>query len=337
MSATTFKIVLQGLLALVPNNEPGGTNKMTVLMLDGNHSHGVECMSVEKYKEEYKQEYENKYKHKPSLLIRADNLECEEAGCESNQALCTCEEAALKRKEIWLEIHPQPQPPLQQLPKDPQRAIPRNRQEAAQLGYVANMARPPFNLSLNKQYLSASPPPNLLARLQFPFETITPCALARRSDGGEAFVHALGLRELGAKWKDGEPSQAMAQRVVASVTIPDPGTGNPKVILHLKDLDTQGEDTITLQSGAQGYLILFSNTTDELPVDDPCDDGVARHFALYYHLAQSPPPEKNQLIPHVRLTQSKCAEALTLQECEIPTFNPLDRPICPLVIYNPPD
>jgi hypothetical protein len=326
MSATTLTVVLQGLLALVPNNQAGGTNQMTVLMLDGNHAHGMECVSGKKYE------------HKPRLRIRADNRACEEAGCDSDQGICSCEATDLKRKEIWLEIQPQPQPPLNQLPKnDPPRAIPTNRQEAAELGYVANMSLPPFNLSLNGQYLSASPPSNLWARLRFPFESIMSCALAKRFDGGGAFVHALGFRKLGALWQKDEASQAMAQMAIASVTIPDPGETGPKVILHLKSLDGQGEAMIPLDpSGPHGYVIDFSNNTAVLPVDDPCDDGVARHFSLFYELAENPPSMKDRLIPHIRLTQSTRAEELALEECEIPDLNaPLDRPICPLAMFSP--
>lgn len=321
MSATTLTIVLQGLLALVPNNEPGGTNQMTVLMLDGNHSHGIECMGV----------------HNPKLVIRADNAKCVQAGCSAAGGLCICEQA-LTRKDLWLEIQPQPDPPRLELPKDPPRSIPRNRQEAAELGYVANLARHPFNLSLNQQYLLASPPQNLVSRLRFPFEAITACALAKRFDGGEAYVHALGFRLLGNEWEEGETSQAMAQRAVASVTIPDAGAAGPTVILHLKSLDGAGENTIPLlPSGPHGYVIDFSNDTPALPVGHPCDDGIARHFAMFYELAQSPPALKDRLIPHVRLAQPKCADALDLpaQVCDPPILHPLDRPICPLGIFNP--
>jgi hypothetical protein len=319
MIATTLKIVLHGLLALVPNNEPGGTHQMTVLMLDGSHSHGIQCMGA----------------HNPKLLVRADNAKCVQAGCSPAGGICTCEQA-LARKELWLEIEPQSDPPRRELPKDPPRAIPRDRKEAAELGYVANLARPPFNLSLNQQYLLASPPPNLFARLQFPFDTITACGLARRFDGGEAYVHAMGFRLLGNMWEEGEMSQAMAQMVIADVTIPDAGAAGQNVILHLKNLDGEGEVMIPLlPSGPHLYLIDFSNDTTPLPVGHPCDDGIARHFALFYELAQSPPPLEERLIPHVRLTQSKCADALDLQACEIPTFHLLDRPICPMAIFNP--
>jgi|GEM_PF-6410637 len=320
MSTTTLTIVLQGLLALVPNNEPGGVNQMTVLMLDGNHSHGIECMGV----------------HHPKLSIRADNAECVKAGCSAKGGLCICEQA-LTRKDLWLEIQPQPDPPRQELPKDPPRPIPRNRQEAAELGYVANLAHPPFNLSLNQEYLSASPPQNLVSRLRFPFESITACALAKRFDGGEAYVHALGFRLLGNEWEEGETSQAMAERVIASITVPDTGADGPRVTLHLKNLDSADETTIPLlPSDPHVYVINFLNETTPLLVGHPCDDGIARHFALFYELAQSPPAVENRLIPHVRLTQSKCADALDLPGCEFPTqAPPLDRPICPMAIFNP--
>lgn len=322
MGATTLTIVLQGLLALVPNNEPGGANQMTVLMLDGTkHSHGIECMG----------------EHKPQLVVRADTAKCELADCESLGGLCFCG-PALSRKDVWLEIQPQPAPPRQVLPKDPPRSIPRNRQEAAGIGYVANLARPPFNLSLNPQYLSASPPENLFSRMQFPFERLTACALARRFDGGEAYVHALGFRLLGNEWEEGEISQAMAQRVVASVTIPDAGAGGPSVILHLKNLDGAGETTIPLlPTGSGGYVIDYSNDTPPIPAGAPCDDGIARHFSSFYDLAQFPLAPNQRLIPHVRLTQLKCADALELPSeiCNPPVFHPLDHPICPLVIVNP--
>src|SRR5215213_3716167 len=75
MSTTTLTIVLQGLLALVPNNGPGGANQMTVLMLDGNQSHDVQCMDEHN-------------PHVPKLIIRADNAKCRQAECRPVGGLC---------------------------------------------------------------------------------------------------------------------------------------------------------------------------------------------------------------------------------------------------------
>ena len=320
MSATTLTIVLQGLLALVPNNEPGGTNQMTVLMLDGNHSHGIECMKP----------------HTPELRVLADNTECGAAECTANEGLCICDQSILERKDVWLEIQPNPDPPRQTLPTSPPRPIPRNRLEAEDIGYIANMAQPPFNLHLNPQYLAPVPPLNLFARLQFPFDTVTSCSLSKRSDGGDANIHSMGFRRLHLDWNKREFDQAMAQMVVASVTIPDTGADKPKVVLHLKSFGSPSDATITLQPDSIGYLVEFFNNTTVLPLDDPCDDGIARHFAMYYELAQNPPAPEDQLIPHLRLTEFRCcAEALLPLACLRPLSSPLDHPICPLAIFNP--
>jgi hypothetical protein len=94
---------------------------------------------------------------------------------------------------------------------------------------------------------------------------------------------------------------------------------------------------MVLAAGANGYLVNLSNEPDELDRGDPCDDGIARHFAHFYDLAENPPDWDRRQVPHVRFTQGMrisgfdpdpaTAEA---EECKNLTFTLMDRPICPM-------
>jgi hypothetical protein len=167
--------------------------------------------------------------------------------------------------------------------------------------------------------------------MDVPYETVTSCSLATREDAGEANAHLFSFRKLHDKSQKDEMSQALAQRVIAELTVT---TG--QVRLHIKDFNDATDHPITLLAGSAGYKIDFANEPDfPLERDSPCDDGVARHFAMFYDLAQNPPDVAQRMLPHVRFTQSKNEKSLRPPVCDDPTFALFDRPICPMASFNP--
>jgi hypothetical protein len=175
----------------------------------------------------------------------------------------------------------------------------------------------------------------LLARMQIPFREVTACSLARREEGGELKVHAMGFRQLGVAGQPDEKTQAVAQMVVADLEVPDVPAGSQVVRLRLRDFSGTDERVVELRPGIHGYLIELSNAGPELDRDAPCDDGVARHFALFYDLAENPPALEKRLIPYVRLTQAQLTSTeLKPPACDHPTFNASARPICPMATFQ---
>jgi hypothetical protein len=169
--------------------------------------------------------------------------------------------------------------------------------------------------------------------MEVPYEDLTACALATREDGGEANVHAMSFRKLHDPSASDEVSYALAQKVVAELTIPEAGPGGQIVKLHISDLGGGNDHSITLSAAIDGYKIDVSNDTVGLDRDDPCDDGVARHFAHFYDLSTN--PQTPPLLPHVRLTQFKSSIPLQPTVCKDNTFQVGNRPICPMATFNP--
>jgi hypothetical protein len=127
--------------------------------------------------------------------------------------------------------------------------------------------------------------------------------------------------------------------VVARLTIPDAAAGQQSVTLHLRDFGGAGDHAFLLLPGSQGYRVDLANDTDPLDPDDPCDDGVARHFAHYQDLAENPPLWTNRLLPHVKFTVWKPRGSVTPQDpsqdpCSLPSFHLNDRPACPLASFD---
>jgi hypothetical protein len=172
--------------------------------------------------------------------------------------------------------------------------------------------------------------------MEFPFDQVAACALAKRPDGGLSNIHALSFRPLHTDGPLGEAGQALAQMVAARLDIPDGGGTPQKVTLNISDFAGSPSLPVDLMPQDDGYLIDLSNDSTSLRPDSPCDDGVARHFGMFYDLATTSVPSADRLIPHLRLTKWISAENLDPDLCKVPTFNPTDRPMCPVASFDHP-
>lgn len=322
MNSVTLRVILHGLIALAQRTD--GTNSlnlMTAMLVDARNPPIQECLAP----------------HHPMLEVTTSNLECLNAGCDP-QFQCVCSGSALARKEISLQIDPPiPVAPsvLGSLPAHPIPSPANDAFEATHFGYVAPMSQAPLNLKLNPAFLGSSPPSPLLARMTFPFSRVTPCSLTKRHDDGIWNVHSMTFRPLGDESEPGMPHQAMAQAFLAEADIPLPNAGTPRVAVILRDLDDGGEKKMLLVPGDDGYEIVLSNHTPKLNADDPCDDGVGRHFRFFYDLALNPPPFGERPVPHFRPTVFAPAEGLRPPQCQAQNLHPMERPVCPMASFGP--
>jgi hypothetical protein len=318
---SAIHIVLHGLIALVPTADAGGmANHMTALLVDARQKPPgiqLECFA----------------EHRPSLMVQAEGSECLDAGCTPSGADdCTCN---LVRKEISLQ--PDVQPALMQLKKQPPSGLPFDQKGADDFSYIANLAQPPLNQKLDPKFLQPVPPLALVARMTFPFESLHTCSLGVRRDEGSSNVHPLGFRPLHRAEGPGEATQALGQQLAATymtdastvtVTLSDFGGGNRRQ-LPLKLVN--GEYRIVLMN-----MRMHDGMPEDLPFDDPCDDGVGRDFAFFYELVQNPPPWEMRPIPHIKFTRWKSAKDLQNDACESgPTHGLQSRPICAMATFNP--
>lgn len=332
MVSIPLRIFIQGLIALVPTMDPSGA-KMTALLVDGRQEDTASCM----------------YEHHPKLIVHvAQDADCTRAGCEAlGRGSCSCyydddtKNDPLVGKDIWLEISPGPSlatgNPSNALPGH---ALPDDSREASSFSYVANLSQEPFGLKIDQKYLLPNPPQearaNIVTRMMAPYKTITSCALAALEDGGQPNVHAMSFRALKTPSDSGEVSYALAQMVVTEFAVPDGGS----VTLHISDFGGANDQKLVLASEQQAssnetlYKIgLSNNMGGPLNYDNPCNDGVARHFEHFYALAEK--TTGPHLLPHVRFTQFKSARPLEPRICKDPTFELSDRPICPMASFNP--
>jgi hypothetical protein len=315
--------MLHGLIALAPHPDPSGNHFMTALLIDGRAESAMPCMAP----------------HNPKLTFtvpEATQIQCINAGCDLTGLECDCTDA-LTSKQIFLKITPAPDLSTP-LPDNtsPLPELPGTVTAAGDISYIANLSLPPFGQVLNPSYLnSSSPPQNLLARMEIPFHTITACALAAREDKGESHIQPFSFHKLHVRGALTEASQAIAQVAVAQVDVPDGGGGPQQVILHISDFDGNHDHSIVLDQGDGGYMIELSNDTTVLNRDDACEDGVGRHFGLYYDLAMTPPTMADRLIPHARFTDGLKVENFTPPVCVMLDFDPMDRPVCPIAMFKP--
>ena len=314
MSTIPLHIVLQGLIALVPVQD-GSSNTMTALLVEA-HQHARVCPAV----------------HSPQLTVFTANSQCLAAGCTAAGRQCTCD---LSHQEISIDIQPVPPPHRVALNKRPERRLPFDQPSATDFAYVANMDVLGFKLDPRFRD-DVVPPPGLAARMRFPFDSVAACSLATRHDERTDNVHPLSFRPLGAEEERNEVSQALAQMVVTTLTIPEDNGSGHAVAVTLRDFSGGNEHTLNLDLVPEGVVLLLSNNRDELFRGEPCEDGIGRDFAHFYDLTQNPPPTwEERLVPHVKYTQWKSAADLDSKECQIPVKNPMSLPICPMATFNP--
>lgn len=333
MSAIPLKFFLHGLIALVPITDPTtGVHHMTALLVDGRMPMQEECGM----------------EHHPKLrFFVAQTGDCQQLpGCTISGAECTCMHDTttgidpLVGKQISLEISPDPAPtPGKPSGTLPDHSLPADSGEAASFSYVANLSQAPFSLTVDPIYLKPDLSPaartHLVGRMELPYNSLTACALATREDSGVANVHSMSFRPLHTQSEVDTVSYAVAQKVIAELTVPDAGTGVQVVKLHVHDFDGRNDVSFTLLPSQGAYRIDLGNDPDApLDRDAPCEDGVARHFSHFYELASTVPDKV--LIPHVRPTQSKSWKPLEPESCKDPVFALENRPICPLATFNTP-
>jgi hypothetical protein len=324
MSAIPLKIFLHGLIALVPTS----ANHMTVLLVDGRMPMQEECMM----------------EHHPKLsFFVAETSDCEELeGCTVSGHQCTCAHDTttgadpLAGRQISLEILPEPTL-VQYKPsgQPPGSSVPSDNVMAASYSYVANLSQAPFSLAVDPIYLSPNLSPaartHLVGRMDLTYNTLTACALATREDSGVANVYPMSFRPLHTQSVPDTVTYALAQKVIAGLTVPDGAT----VTLLVDNFDGTDDFSFTLQPGQDLYRMDLGDDPDApLDRDAPCEDGVARHFKHFYELA-STVPEK-VLIPHMRAVEGKGWEKLEPEACVDPFFGVANRPICPPATFNTP-
>lgn len=328
MSSIALKIMLHGLIALVPNKSTGADH-MTALLLDARTPNDFECIA----------------EHAPKLVVMVqDPGQCFKAGCKTNGNECTCGDS-LAGKDITLEIEPAPTPEGQPLSNDILLRLPDNSDEAGLYSNIANLSRSSFSMKLKSQYLDSGtptnlPPSNLLARMEFPFDRVTACSLAKREDGGVKNIQGVSFRSLHAEGQVGDTLQPLAQMAVADIKLSSNGTDAPKATLKIRGFGDDPANAISFVLMPKGvtpiYMIELSNDTTPLRPDSLCDDGIGRHFAFYYDFAENPPTWVERLIPHIRPAHSRSPEFLEPEACKDPTFTLMDRPMCPIASFDHP-
>jgi hypothetical protein len=321
-------IVLHGLVALVPTLGKD-SNHMTALMLDTRSHMADDCMVT----------------HSPQLVFdAASDQACESAGCHLSSHTCTCTDS-LVDKEVSLVYDGTVTHATGYDLTTPPPPMPGSKAAASSFAYVANFSREPYSAHLKPNELTGSPPPELYARMSFDFDTVAACNLFVREDAGQAQIVTMTPRPLGARSSKNENgSQAMAQMVVARSSITLASDASPAVSIRLHDMTktSNAEDLIIpLASSDDGYRIDFANDTPPLSPDAPCDDGVARHFALFYQLTDYKGRDADRLIPHFKYFLGQDPRTLASDPnapdpCSLPNFNLQDRPACPMAVILPP-
>lgn len=334
MDSIAVKIMIHGLIALAPSANTNDTNHITALVLDARMPHGAECVT----------------EHRPRLLFHVVKTpesmgNCARAGCELNEDECVCTDS-LSRKKIWLQLTPPillsstqaagTNPLAESLSEEEEivnaQGLPPSGEASGDLFYLANLTKSPFDAKLNMEYLAPDPKvSNLFARMEVPFTRLTACSLAKREDRGKFYVLPLSFRALRARSSENDKFQAVAQMVLARFDIDQ----DREIDLYISDFNGDSPLAMRLARGAHGYMINLSNEPDELERGDACDDGVARHFAHFYEFAEDPPAWSDRLIPHVRFVSGLEASQAQHPECLDPTFDFMDRPICPMASFLP--
>lgn len=320
MSTIPLQILLHGLIALVPMNDADGANHMTALLVEAGKAPAG--MTMPCFAE-----------HVPELRFTPkDTRSCEPADCDVLGDECVC---TLSRQDITLSIDPPLALEKKVLGKTPQHGLPFNLGSADDFSYIANLAQQGW--TLDRKFLDTVPPETLVARMSFPFQEAKACSLAVRHDEGSRNVHLLSFRPHGAVEAPGHVSQALAQQSVVLLDIPEVAT----VTVTLRKFG-ESEHNVVIRPGVDNdgilrYGIQLSNMRDhheEVGIDDPCDDGVARDFAMFYELVENKPDWDKRPIPHVKYTRWKSFGDLEARDCLQLSHTASSRPICPMASFN---
>jgi hypothetical protein len=270
--------------------------------------------------------------HFPSLIFKSSVCPST-AGCSINpDNLCQC---VLDKKEVSLQVDTSVANQIPWTDKAPGSfPLPFNLKESGSFNYVTNLTER-LEQTLDPQVFTDAPPGSLAARMDIPFESVTACSLALRPDEGNQNVHAMSFRPLGTAELSGQPSQAVSQQVLTTLTLPSDST----VVLNIRSFGSTTQIPATLAPETDGYKIELSNMRSEkepVNVDDPCDDGVGRDFAFFFELTNEKLDWPKRPIPHVKLTHWKSSTDLLPEQCQnLGHHTPSSRPICPMGSFDP--
>ena len=320
MSTIPLRIILHGLIALAPQNGPDGA-KMTALLVDAQRQPaGMECFEA----------------HKPEIRFPTTDPCPASAGCKlDGEDICLCK---LNRQEI--KILPQKNRNPLELTRTPSRSLPFTREEAGAYAYVASLSELGYRLApgvlpADPPVAPVAPPSALVARFKFPFDTVAACGLATRRDDGADYAHAMNMRPLEREEAPNEMSQAMAQRVEATLVVDVENTADLKLVLSPFPGEAGQAREFTLLSDLGEVEIELSNDRPHfMEPDRICDDGIGRDFAFFYDLVENQPASwKDRPVPHVKNSVSKSiADLFPLPDPNLCKKRKafMSRPICPM-------
>jgi hypothetical protein len=320
-----IRIILHGLIALVPQTDASGP-KMMALLVDG-HSKPPEMTCFAE--------------HLPRIKFPTTAQQCTQSDdCVVDQpGTCLCK---LNRHEI--SILPQTaQIADKPLERTPRRNLPFDPNEAASFANVANISQMGYTLDPAFRPGPKAPPATLAARFVFPFKMAASCGLATRRDDLADYVHPLNMRPLEKEEASGEMSQAMAMQVEVTTTVDVDLSAKQAPILRLSPFPGEAGDTFDfpLPADLSEIQIKVSNDREHfMTPDKTCDDGIGRDFAFFYELVdvQKRPNWLDRPIPHAKYSVAKSSSDLVLD----PTSNlclskgkaAMSRPICVMASLN---
>lgn len=333
-TSVVIKIVLHGLIVLapspraVPSAEAVAPNHMTALLVSAGELppeaklqlHDAMCF----------------VKHVPQIRFPAvETRPCGEPDCQLDHDFCVC---TLEHKEVSIEPDVEPQPLKE--PEKLARSLPFDSTTAGNFSYVASLKG--LGYTIDPAFLSSDPlpaalAPKLAARFKFPVESLVACDLATRRRYLADYIHPLTLRPLHSEEQASEVGQAMAQQLVATARVTvDPSAGQSlKLVLSPLPGEQGAPREFPLPTNLNTVLIRLSNsrpmstTEPDMPIDDPCDDGIGRDFAFLYDFVQNPPSWAARSVPHVDYSLSRPLADAEPAECQI-LKDPMSRPICPM-------
>jgi hypothetical protein len=256
---------------------------------------------------------------------------CGAAGCVlgPNGDRCTCTffaPSSVTSKRIW--ITPDPSPAAPALPKTPPSELPSG---APNFSYIPNLLN--LGYTFNQQYVGASPPSQVV-RMEIPAEQVIPCHLSTRTqDKQTELIHTFHFRKLNDYDVPSDKGQALVQMLVIKTNY-QVAAGSP-LSLNIGDAGSTTYQSIPIAQNSNVDIFLAnSRGTASLDLDDPCNDGIGRDFALFSTLTNENPAPLAALLPHVR--QSVTAPDFEATECSTipPSKMPDSRPICPMATFN---
>jgi hypothetical protein len=326
MTTIPVRIILQGLIALVPQNGPDGAT-MTALVVNAMNTQNVDCYAH----------------HKAELRFPTPDCNLA-AGCGYETGIiCLC---SLQNQEISFLPQQTGRSPVP-LDGHPDRPVPFDRSTAGNFAYVANLSN--LGYHLDPVFLSHDPliplSPVLAARFEFPFDTASSCAFVTRQDDGADYVVPTNFRPPN-RTEDptrDKMNQALAQKVEATVGM-NLNSGE-QLMLRLTPLSGQSGEShdFRVAVGSGEVEIRLTNDREDHGEfmnhpDKPCADDVGRDFAFFYELALDKPMDWNQRpIPHVKYAGMKSiADLFPLPDIKLCAKGkaPMSRPICPMASFD---